>query len=122
MLIAVRRVEVISYFHPHLLTREKQRIPITLLFDHGTIEGVSVLVGVHPVREALKAGRSIDRVLIAKGAGGTRVQEIVDLCRERKIPVRFEDRSALDRAASGETHQGIVALARKPVCRTLGGR
>jgi 23S rRNA (guanosine2251-2'-O)-methyltransferase len=49
-------------------------------------------------------------VLIAKGAGGTRVQEIVDLCRERKIPVRFEDRSALDRAASGETHQGIVAL------------
>ena len=71
---------------------------------------MSVLVGVHPVREALKAGRIIDRVLIAKGAGGARVQEIVDLCRDRKIPVRFEQRQALDRAAAGETHQGIVAF------------
>jgi 23S rRNA (guanosine2251-2'-O)-methyltransferase len=71
---------------------------------------VSVLVGFHPVREALKAGRSIDRVLIAKGAGGARVQEIVDLCRDRKIPVRFEQRQALDRAAAGETHQGVIAF------------
>ena len=79
-------------------------------FDHGNIKIVSVLVGVHPVREALKAGRTIDRVLIAKGAGGARVQEIVDLCRERQIPVRFEQRQALDRAAAGETHQGVVAF------------
>ena len=71
---------------------------------------MSVLVGVHPVREALKAGRTIDRVLIAKGAGGVRVQEIVDLCRDRKIPVRFEQRQALDRAAAGETHQGVIAF------------
>ena len=69
-----------------------------------------MLVGVHPVREALKAGRTIDRVLIAKGAGGARVQEIVDLCRDRRIPVRFEQRQALDRAAAGETHQGVIAF------------
>jgi len=86
-----------------------------IVFDHVAPPAryyrvVSVLVGVHPVREALKAGRTIDRVLIAKGAGGPRIQEIVDLCRERSIPVRFEQRSALDRAASGETHQGIVAF------------
>jgi 23S rRNA (guanosine2251-2'-O)-methyltransferase len=79
-------------------------------FDHGNIKIVSVLVGVHPVREALKAGRTIDRVLIAKGAGGARVQEIVDLCRDRRIPVRFEQRQALDRAAAGETHQGVIAF------------
>jgi 23S rRNA (guanosine2251-2'-O)-methyltransferase len=71
---------------------------------------VSVLVGVHPVREALKAGRAIDRVLIAKGAGGPRLQEIVDLCRERGVPVRFEQRSGLDRAGGGENHQGVVAF------------
>lgn len=71
---------------------------------------MSILAGVHPVREALKAGRSIDRVLVAKGAGGPRIQEIVDLCRTRNIPVRFEQRSALDRSAGGETHQGVVAF------------
>jgi len=70
----------------------------------------SVLAGIHPVREALRAGHSLDRVLIAKGAGGPRVQEIVDLCRRAQISVRFEDREALDRASGIESHQGVVAF------------
>jgi 23S rRNA (guanosine2251-2'-O)-methyltransferase len=70
---------------------------------------VSVLIGIHPVREALRAGRPLDRVLVARGAGGPRIQEIVDLCRQGKIPVRFEARTALDQAASGQAHQGVVA-------------
>ncbi|MBL8222647.1 MAG: 23S rRNA (guanosine(2251)-2'-O)-methyltransferase RlmB, partial [Bryobacterales bacterium] len=31
---------------------------------------MSIIAGVHPVREALRAGRELDRILIAKGAGG----------------------------------------------------
>jgi len=72
---------------------------------------VSVLAGIHPVREALRAGRPIDRVLIAKGAGGPRIQELVDLCRERRVPVRFEPREQVERAAPGATHQGVVAFS-----------
>src|SRR5262249_9745328 len=48
-------------------------------------------------------------VLIARGSGGPRLQELIELCRERGIPVRFEPREQLDRAASGGAHQGIVA-------------
>jgi len=70
----------------------------------------NVLAGVHPVREALRAGRTLDRVLIARGAGGARLQEIIDLARERSVPVRFEPRDALDRAARGAAHQGVVAF------------
>lgn len=70
---------------------------------------MSILIGIHPVREALRAGRSLDRVLIAKGAAGPRIQEVIDLCRERKIPVRFESRDALDRLGEGKVHQGVVA-------------
>ena len=63
------------------------------------------------MREALRAQRPIDRVLIARGAGGVRLQEIVSLCREREVPVRFEPREALDRAAGGGAHhQGVVAF------------
>ncbi len=69
-----------------------------------------VTLGIHPVREALRARRNLDKVLIAKGAAGPRIQEIVDLCRERSIPVRFEPREALDRASNGVTHQGVVAF------------
>ncbi len=71
---------------------------------------MSVLAGIHPVREALSSGRAIDRVLIARGAGGPRVQEIVELCRKRNVAVRFEPRDALDRVAASAAHQGVVAL------------
>ena len=72
---------------------------------------MSLLAGIHPIREALRAGSAIERVLVAKGAGGPKVQEIVDICRERRIPVRFEERRALDKASNGAVHQGVVAYA-----------
>jgi len=72
---------------------------------------MSTLVGVHSVLEALRAGRSIDRLLVARGAGGERMQEIIELCRSASIPVRFEPRNALDRLAGGTNHQGILAVA-----------
>jgi 23S rRNA (guanosine2251-2'-O)-methyltransferase len=62
------------------------------------------------VAEALRARRPLERVLVAKGAGGPRVQEIVDLSRKNSTPLRFEERGALDRLAGSAAHQGVVAL------------
>jgi 23S rRNA (guanosine2251-2'-O)-methyltransferase len=67
-------------------------------------------LGIHPVREALRARRPFDKVVIAKGSAGPRIQEIVDLCREHSVPVRFEPREALDRASKGVSHQGVIAF------------
>jgi 23S rRNA (guanosine2251-2'-O)-methyltransferase len=72
---------------------------------------VALLIGINPVREALLARRSLDRVLIAKGAGGPRLQEIIDLCRQAGTTVRFEPRAALDRVAPNQAHQGVIAFA-----------
>jgi 23S rRNA (guanosine2251-2'-O)-methyltransferase len=47
--------------------------------------------------------------MVVKGAGGPRVQEIIEIARERSIPVRFETRQALDRAAQTAAHQGVIA-------------
>lgn len=69
-----------------------------------------ILVGIHPVAEALRAGRPLDRILIAKGLAGPRVQEIIDLSRKHSTPLRFEERSAIDRLAGSAAHQGVVAL------------
>jgi 23S rRNA (guanosine2251-2'-O)-methyltransferase len=69
-----------------------------------------VRAGIHPVLEALKARKPLDRVLVAKGASGPRLQEIIELCRKLGVPLRFEPRDALDRLASGAVHQGVVAL------------
>jgi 23S rRNA (guanosine2251-2'-O)-methyltransferase len=67
-------------------------------------------IGIHPVREALRAHRPLDKVLIAKGTSGPRIQEIVDLCRDQSVPLRFEPREALDRAGKGVPHQGVIAF------------
>jgi len=71
---------------------------------------MAVLSGIHPVTEALRAGRPLDRVLVAQGAGGPKVQTIVDLARQAEVPVRFESRASLDRVAGTPAHQGVVAL------------
>jgi 23S rRNA (guanosine2251-2'-O)-methyltransferase len=71
---------------------------------------VAILVGIHAVLEALRAGRSFDRVVVSKGAGGERIQEVVDLCRSASVPTRFEPRASLDRLAGSSAHQGVVAL------------
>lgn len=73
-------------------------------------EGMTVLAGYHAVREALRAGRPLERVSVARGAGGARAQEIIDLCRKAGVPVRFEPREALDRLSRNAPHQGVVAV------------
>jgi len=69
-----------------------------------------ILSGIHPVAEALKAHHALERLLVAQGAGGPRVQEIIDMARRASVPVRFEPRAALDRLAGTPAHQGVVAL------------
>ena len=71
---------------------------------------MAILSGIHPVVEALRGKRPLDRILVAKGAGGPRLQEIIDLARQASVPVRFEPRNSLDRLAGSPAHQGIVAM------------
>src|SRR3989454_12093084 len=71
---------------------------------------MSRLTGIHAVREALEAGRALDRIVIASGRHGERVEELVQAARSRRVPVRFEDRAEVDRLAGTRDHQGVVAL------------
>jgi len=69
------------------------------------------LTGIHSVHEALESGRPLERVVVARGRHGDRIEEVVALARERGVPVRFEDRAQVDRLAGTAQHQGVVALA-----------
>jgi 23S rRNA (guanosine2251-2'-O)-methyltransferase len=74
----------------------------------------SRIYGVHAVFEALASRRQpIERIHIAREASSGKVKQIVDLARDRGIPVRREERSVLDRMGQGEIHQGIIAVAAK---------
>jgi len=66
--------------------------------------------GRQPVREALRAGRAIKRILVAEGAQtrGT-LSEILSLAREHGVRVEQVPRSAIDRRALTPVHQGVIA-------------
>lgn len=78
-----------------------------------------LLAGLHPVLEALKAGHTVEHVHVTKGAGGARVQEVLDHCRRLGIAIRFEERGAMDRLARGAVHQGVLAVVAAQKFRSL---
>ncbi len=73
------------------------------------------LTGFHAVEEALAAGRALDRIVIARGRHGERVEAVVQMAKAKGVPIRFEDRQQLDRITGTREHQGIAAMgAAKP--------
>jgi 23S rRNA (guanosine2251-2'-O)-methyltransferase len=71
---------------------------------------MEVLYGLHPVEEALKAGRRrFDHVLVASERHDARLEQLVALCRQLGVRVRQESREQLTLAAQNIAHQGVVA-------------
>jgi 23S rRNA (guanosine2251-2'-O)-methyltransferase len=74
---------------------------------------MDVLYGVHPVAEALKAGRRrFDHVLVASERHDERLARLIADCRLAGVRVRQESREQLTRLAGTPTHQGVVAVVR----------
>ena len=74
---------------------------------------MEVLYGVHPVEEALKAGRRrFDHVLVARERQDERLEKLVALCRQAGVRVRQEPREQLTLIAQTAGHQGVVAMVR----------
>jgi 23S rRNA (guanosine2251-2'-O)-methyltransferase len=81
--------------------------------DRDTRGGQQRIVGgVHPVRELLRAGRPVHRILVADTRdGGPIVADIRALADAAHVPVEEVERRSLDDVAEGLVHQGVVALA-----------
>lgn len=62
------------------------------------------------MREALKANRPVNKILIAEGPLSGALQEIFVMARRKNIPVQKVDRRRLNKIASETAHQGVVAL------------
>lgn len=69
-----------------------------------------ILSGRNAVAEALRAGRALDSVMVAKGERTGSIVALIAQCRERGIPVKEADSRKLD-AMAGPHHQGILAVA-----------
>lgn len=80
----------------------------------------NMLEGRNPVKEAIKAGRSIDKILVSAAGSDGSMREIVKAARDRGIIVQEVDKPKLDKLSQTGVHQGIIAfVAAKEYCEVL---
>lgn len=70
-----------------------------------------IIEGRNAVIEALRAGRAIDKIFIAKGDVDKTLGHIASKARDKGIVVVEADRRKLDFMSQTHAHQGVVALA-----------
>lgn len=70
------------------------------------------LFGMHPVMEAVRAGKKFDKVLLKQGMDGPQFRELLDLLRKNGIQFQFVPAERLNRAVRG-AHQGVIAYISK---------
>ena len=70
----------------------------------------NVVYGVNAVLEALRAGkRQVETITILQSARPDRLKAVLDLAREKGVPVQRVPRLDLDRSLGDARHQGVVA-------------
>lgn len=74
-------------------------------YDEGRIEGRN------PVLEALRAGRTINKILVSKGDKEGSIRQIIALAREKGIIIQEVARAKLDSMSHTHAHQGVIAYA-----------
>lgn len=77
--------------------------------DSRDSEKQTVIYGRNPVREALRGGRTLHKVLVARGADPRLFRELRELARPAGIPVQVVERLLLDQVTGGAAHQGVAA-------------
>ncbi len=74
-------------------------------------EKISKIEGRNPVTEAIKAGRSIDKIFVQAGEKNGSIRKVIALAREKKIVIAEVDRQKLDKMSETLSHQGVIAFA-----------
>ncbi len=71
----------------------------------------TILEGRNAVTEALKAGRTIDKVFLASGGTDSTLRYIASLAKQSGAVVTYCDRRKLDTMSETDAHQGVIAMA-----------
>ena len=72
-------------------------------------ESEYILTGRNPIREALKNGHDLEKMLVQKGELSGSAREIVQKAKEQKVMIQVVEKSRLD--AIAPNHQGLIAFA-----------
>lgn len=100
-----------------IFLRAAVELPLSPTFTEGVAamdeqrEQQGLIIGRNAVTEALRSGRAIDSLLVAKGERGGSIGRIIAQCRENGVVIKETDKRKLDKLCGGENHQGVAAWA-----------
>ena len=69
----------------------------------------NLIVGLHPLQEAIESGKTINKIMVKKGIGPN-VNDVLKLARNQGIFVQYVPNEKLNKIYGGN-HQGIIAFA-----------
>lgn len=67
--------------------------------------------GRNPVAEALRSGRTIDKILVQSGERHGSLIKIIAMAKEKRIVISYVEKAKLDRISRTGAHQGVIAYA-----------
>jgi 23S rRNA (guanosine2251-2'-O)-methyltransferase len=81
---------------------------------------MEVIYGINSIKALLlKQEGGWEKIIIASGRGGYSVKEIIEIARQKTIPVEFYQRKYLDELAGTPDHQGVIGLCKSFVYSDL---
>lgn len=90
-------------------TRDNRRMRLNNYNDE--INEKDKIEGRNPVMEALKAGRPINKIFVAKGEREGSINQIIAIAKQQGIVIQDVDRKKLDSMSDTKAHQGVIAFA-----------
>jgi 23S rRNA (guanosine2251-2'-O)-methyltransferase len=69
----------------------------------------NIITGRNPVIEALRAGQTIEKILVFKNASGDSINELRLLAKEKEVPVQYVPNEKLN-SLTNTLHQGVIAF------------
>ncbi len=67
------------------------------------------IYGIHPVTEAINAGKTLDKVMVQRGLSPETLHKILPLLKKHEIPFQFVPKQKLDKVTS-KNHQGVIGM------------
>ena len=67
------------------------------------------IYGRNPVKEAYRAGKTIDKLFLQKGEFDPMLSQVHKLAKEARTVTSYVDKNMLDKLSNGGNHQGVVA-------------
>lgn len=68
-----------------------------------------IIYGRNPVREAFRAGKTIEKIYLPKGEIDFQLSAVYKLAKEARVPVSYIDRFTMDQLSKNGNHQGVLA-------------